>query len=87
MNYSLNGDLVVPPEAFLEGFDLSYSLNGNEKEFVLDYFEVNGKNCEGNINLVCNIPKLQLSGGIYIPFQMELKFLQKYFLTLLMKVL
>ena len=68
MNYSLNGDLVVPPEAFLEGFDLSYSLNGNEKEFVLDFFEVNGKNCEGNINLVCNIPKLQLSGGIYIPF-------------------
>ena len=38
------------------------------KQNPRNYFEVNGKNCEGNINLVCNIPKLQLSGGIYIPF-------------------
>ena len=68
MTYDSEGSINVPKESLYDGFDVFYSLVGNEKNISLNSFEVSGQNCQGNIQAEYNFDKMQLYGMANIPF-------------------
>ena len=68
MVYDSEGRINVPKESLYDGFDISYSLVGNEKNISLNSFELSGQNCQGNIQAEYNFDKMQLYGMANIPF-------------------
>ncbi len=62
IDFTSDTKLYCPPELFPKGFDLSFNISGNEKNFSLSHFSIDGERINASAQLDFSYAKKQLGG-------------------------